>query len=73
MNYRMITYILGWILIFEALFMSVPVITAVCYGESAVWWFLITAAVCASIGLLLTKIKKPQNKKLYSREVFVIV
>ena len=73
MNYRMITYILGWILIFEAIFMAVPAITAVCYGESAVWWFLATAAVCVGIGLMLTKIKKPENKKLYSREGFVIV
>lgn len=73
MNYRMITYILGWILIFEALFMAVPAITAVCFLESTVWWFLATAAVCAVIGLLLTKIKKPQNKKLYSKEGFVIV
>ena len=73
MNYRMITYILGWILIFEAMFMAVPAITAVCFGESAVWWFLATAAVCVAIGLPLTKIKKPQNKKLYSREGFVIV
>ena len=73
MNYRMISYILGWILIFEAIFMAVPVITAVCFGESAVWWFLATAAVCVVIGLLLTQIKKPQNKKLFSREGFVIV
>ncbi|MCH5203275.1 MAG: TrkH family potassium uptake protein [Oscillospiraceae bacterium] len=73
MNYRMITYILGWILIFEAIFMAVPVLTAICFGESAVWWFLATAAVCVSIGMLLTKIKKPQNMKLYSREGFVIV
>ena len=73
MNYRMITYILGWILIFEAIFMAVPALTAVCYGESTVWWFLATAAVCVLIGLLLTKIKKPQNKTLYSREGFVIV
>ena len=65
MNYRMITYILGWILIFEAIFMAVPVITAVCYGESAVWWFLATAAVCVYFGLLLTKVKKPQKKNLY--------
>ena len=73
MNYRMITYILGWILIFEAIFMAVPTLTAVCYGESAVWWFLVTAAICVAIGMLLTKVKKPQNKKLYSREGFVIV
>ena len=69
----MITYILGWILIFEAIFMAVPALTAVFYGESAVWWFLATAAVCVLIGLLLTKIKKPQNKTLYSKEGFVIV
>ena len=69
----MITYILGWILIFEAIFMAVPIITAIVYLESAVWWFLATAAICAGIGLLLTKVKKPQNKKLYSREGFVIV
>lgn len=73
MNYRMITYILGWILIFEAIFMAVPALTAVCYGESAVLWFLATAAVCVLIGMLLTKIKKPQNKTLYSKEGFVIV
>ena len=73
MNYRMITYILGWILIFEAIFMTVPAITAVCYRESAIVWFAVTAAICLAIGLLLTKIKKPQDKKLYSRDGYVIV
>ena len=73
MNYRMITYILGWILIFEAIFMAVPIITAVCYGESTIVWYLATAAVCLGLGLMLTQIKKPANKKLYSREGFVIV
>ncbi len=44
MNFKMISYILGWILIFESLFMIVPSVTAVCYGESALWYFLVTAA-----------------------------
>ena len=73
MNYRMITYILGWILIFEAIFMAVPAITAICFGESVILWYAATAAVCLGAGLLLTQIKKPENKKLYSREGFVIV
>ena len=73
MNYRMITYILGWILIFEAIFMVLPAVTAVCFGESAVLWFLATAIICLVPGILLTQIKKPVNKKLYSREGFVIV
>lgn len=73
MNYRMITYILGWILIFEAIFMVLPAVTALCFGESAVLWFVATAVICLVPGILLTQIKKPVNKKLYSREGFVIV
>lgn len=72
MNFKMISYILGWILIFESLFMIVPSVTAVCYGESALWYFLITAAVCLAIGGLLIR-KKPERKQLYSREGNVIV
>ncbi|MBQ9947599.1 MAG: TrkH family potassium uptake protein [Oscillospiraceae bacterium] len=72
MNYKMITYILGWILIFEGLFMAVPVITAIIYGESALWYFLGTAVLCLALGWLLT-FKKRKNTTLYSREGFVVV
>ncbi len=73
MNYRMIRNILGWILIFEAGFMAVPSITAVCYGE----WrelasFAVTMLLCVTIGLLCIW-KKPQNTTLYAREGFVTV
>lgn len=74
MNYRMISYVLGWILVFEAAFMAVPLITAAVFAEggSAVW-FGICAGICLIIGGLLTLVKKPQNKRLFSREGFVIV
>ncbi|MBQ2824571.1 MAG: TrkH family potassium uptake protein [Oscillospiraceae bacterium] len=72
MNYRMIKYILGWIMIFAAIFMAVPLITAVVYGEKAGWSFLISAAVSAALGGLLI-IRRPENKVLYAREGFVIV
>ncbi|MCM1022899.1 MAG: TrkH family potassium uptake protein [Prevotella sp.] len=72
MNFKMISYILGWILIFESLFMIVPSVTAVCYGESALWYFLLTAVVCLAIGWLLIR-KKPERSQLYSREGNVIV
>ena len=71
MNYRMIAYILGWILIFEAFFMALPIIIAVVYGEAALYSFLAAAGLCLVIGKLLT-IKKPENKRLYSREGGVI-
>ena len=72
MNFKMISYILGWILIFESLFMIVPSVTALCYGESALWYFLLTAVLCLAIGGLLIR-KKPERKQLYSREGNVIV
>ncbi|MGN0578862.1 MAG: TrkH family potassium uptake protein [Ruminiclostridium sp.] len=72
MNYKMIIYILGWILIFLGIFMAVPAVTAIVYGESALWVFLGIAAFCAAAGKLIT-LKKPKNSTLYSREGFIIV
>lgn len=68
----MITYILGWILIFEGMFLAVPSITALVYGESALWTYLLTASICLLIGSLLI-LKKPEKRQLYSREGCVIV
>ena len=72
MNYRMITYILGWILIFEGLFLCVPTITALVFGESALWSYMLSLSGCLLIGSLLV-LKKPQNRQLYAREGSVIV
>ena len=72
MNYRMITYILGWILLFEAAFLLVPAVTALIYREAAVTAFLLTMAICLGCSLLLI-FKKPKNTDLHSRDGFVIV
>ena len=72
MNFKMILNILGWILIFEAMFFLVPLITAVVYGEAVLADFLISAGICLICGGLLI-MKKPENKALYSREGYVIV
>lgn len=68
----MISYILGWILIFAAAFMTVPMITAIIYEEVTFFYFLGTAIVCLIIGRLLT-FKKRKNTNLYAREGFIIV
>ncbi len=68
----MIFYTLGWILVFEALFMLVPAITALVYGESVLWYFLITAAVCLAAGAPLI-CRMPKRTQLYTREGNVIV
>lgn len=68
----MIKYILGWILVFETLFLLIPLITAIVYGESCITAVLLSIAVCLAAGGLLI-LRKPQNTALYSREGFVIV
>ncbi len=72
MNYRMISYIIGCIWLFEAAFLLVPVITALAYGESAVFSFLWTILICLGAGAVLT-LKKPKNQTLRARDGFVVV
>ena len=72
MNYRMIKHILGWILLFEAMFLAVPLITSIVYTEGEFVHFLITMAISAATGGLLL-IKKPKSRALYSRDGVVIV
>ncbi len=73
MNFRMIKNILGWILIFEAGFMLIPVTTALIYKEqNALLAFLASMGICLAVGLLGI-IGKPKNTSLYSKDGFVIV
>ncbi len=68
----MIGNILGWLMIFESLFLAVPTLTAAICLESTFFVFAGTALFCLAAGLLITR-KKPPNITLYSREGFIIV
>lgn len=72
MNYGMILYILGWILNFEAAFLTLPCLVAVLYQEQDGFSFLGVAVLCLIIGFIFSH-KKPANTSLYAREGFVIV
>lgn len=72
MNYRMIKYTLGWLLLFEAGFFVVPLITAAAYREAEFFDFLISIAICAGVATLLL-LRKPKDRTLYARDGFVIV
>ena len=72
MNYKMIRNILGWLLLFEAGFMLVPLITGICFGERETIFFAITIVLCASIGGLCAW-NRPKDSVLYARDGFVIV
>ena len=71
MNFKMIRYFLGSLLIFEAGFMLVPMITAACFWEKEFFMFLLSAAICLACGRLLIW-KKPKDTTLYAKEGFVI-
>lgn len=72
MNYGMIKYSLGWLLLFEAGFFLLPLITGAIYGERAALAFLWSILIVAAVGALLI-FKKPKKTKLYSRDGFVVV
>ena len=72
MNYSIIIYIIGMILEIEAVFMVLPVVTALIYQEISGVAFLITIVLCLAIGIPLTW-KKPTRKAFYTKEGFVTV
>lgn len=72
MNYRMISYIVGWILMFEAAFLLVPTATAIVYSETEVFSFLWTIFACIAVGVLLVH-RRPRNQTLRARDGFVVV
>ena len=67
MNSSIVRYILGHVLKIEAALMVIPVIVGVIYREKAISAFLITMALCAVCGFLMT-IKKPANTVFYLKE-----
>lgn len=72
MNYRMIKYTLGWLMLFEAAFFLLPLITGIVFWEKETLSFLYSMLAVGAVGALFV-LKKPENTKLYSRDGFMIV
>ena len=70
MNYAIVFRLLSYILFCEAALLLLPAIASLCYGEwSVLGVFVLTAALCLVLGLLLRRIK-PSSKVFYMREGF---
>ena len=67
MNRSMIRYILGHVLLIEAVLMLLPCLVAVIYHENAGFVFLICAILCGALGLFMRH-KKPQSSVFYLKE-----
>ncbi|MBE7036143.1 MAG: TrkH family potassium uptake protein [Ruminococcaceae bacterium] len=72
MNYKMVAYLLGRILIIMGCLMCLPLIVALVRREPTVTGFLISVVLQLSLGLIFT-VKKPSRKDFYAKEGFVIV
>ncbi len=72
MNFRIVTYVLGWALNIEAVSMLLPFLCAMVYDEPKKWVFLICAFLCAAIGTPLV-LAGPKNKAMYAKEGFASV
>ncbi len=71
MNYAMIVYIIGWILVVEAALMTPSLICSLICRESCASAFIITIALCLIIGIAMTR-RRPKSSVFYIREGFVI-
>ena len=72
MNYKMVVYLLGRILLIMALLMCLPLAVAILYREDTCMGFF--AAVLAQLTLGLGfSLRKPKNTEIYAKEGFMIV
>lgn len=67
MNNSIIKYILGQVLKVEAVLMLLPTLVSLIYQESEGFSYLITAALCGGLGIILSR-KKPENFIFYLKE-----
>jgi len=72
MNYRMIAYILRYILCCEGLLLLLPFAVSLIYGESCWVAFLICIVLCVIIGFPF-KLTRPKRAELHTKEGLVIV
>ncbi len=69
MNIRLISYILGWVLIIEGLCMQLSTLVGLVYGESSFIYFLVFGVTSFLAGTALV-IKKPKNPTMHLKDGF---
>ncbi len=72
MNFRMIGYTIGLVLLCMAALMVLPLIVTVIYEGSDFWSFVISIAVTAVVGFALFLLR-PKTTRIFAREGFLIV
>ena len=73
MNRKMVFYILGRILLVEAVLLLLPTVCAIVYKENCVFSFLITIGIAVASGILLILLNRTKDRMIFAKEGFVIV
>lgn len=73
MNKKMVFHIVGRIIQVEALLLVLPLLVSVYYGEKCYLSFIISIAIAAVTGTLLTLGSRVKSKIIYAKEGFVTV
>lgn len=69
MNIRLVSYILGWVLVIEGLCMQLSTLVGLIYGESSFIYFLVIGIISIALGALLV-IKKPKKPTMHLKDGF---
>lgn len=72
MNYKMVFYNVGRLLLIEAVLLVFPAIGALIYGDNTLLAFGLSIAALTVVGLLSVR-KKPEKSGLYAKEGYLIV
>ncbi len=70
MNKQIIRYILGWVMLIEAIFMLFPALVGAIYREMSGIWFLIIALAEAGIAIPLV-LKKPEHNTFTVKDGYI--
>lgn len=71
-NLRMLMVVVGWLLMIEAVFMIVPMVTCLIYGESDWVPFAATAGATVITGAVLAFMVRPHSHHLGKREGYLL-
>jgi trk system potassium uptake protein TrkH len=71
-NRRLVTYLLGWLLLLDCAFLCLPLLASLVFRESPEPW-VAAISVAGVIGLLLVRVRPPIDRHIRPRDGFLIV
>ena len=71
-NYPLILRIVGWFLMIESAFMSIPLITAYIYNDASLKAFAISLLITLGLGTLMTFGIRPDKRTMGKREAIIV-